>query len=107
MTTRRSFLAGAIPAALVPALTTTLHAQQTESPATSLPPAITALRNRRAEAVPITSAERESRIARARGIAPAEIEKLIAGHARGRLAGLIGENRVNVLELNLALDLRR
>jgi Xaa-Pro dipeptidase len=68
MTTRRSFLAGAIPAALVPALTTTLHAQQTESPATSLPPAITALRNRRAEAVPITSAERESRIARARGL---------------------------------------
>jgi K+-transporting ATPase ATPase C chain len=48
-----------------------------------------------------------ARIARARGIAPAEIEKLIAGHARGRLAGLIGENRVNVLELNLALDLRR
>jgi len=45
-----------------------------------------------------------ARIARARGIAPAVVEKLIADHAQGRLAGLIGENRVNVLELNLALD---
>ena len=32
------------------------------------------------------------------------IEKLIADHARGRFLGIIGENRVNVLELNLALD---
>ena len=45
-----------------------------------------------------------ARVSRARGIAPADIEKLVADHARGRLGGLIGENRVNVLELNLALD---
>jgi K+-transporting ATPase ATPase C chain len=45
-----------------------------------------------------------ARVARARGIEPSVVEKLIADHAQGRLAGLIGENRVNVLELNLALD---
>lgn len=45
-----------------------------------------------------------ARIARVRRIEPSQVEKLIGEHARGRLIGLIGENRVNVLELNLALD---
>jgi potassium-transporting ATPase KdpC subunit len=44
------------------------------------------------------------RIARARGIAPASLEKLVAAHEQGKLFGLLGEQRVNVLELNLALD---
>jgi Xaa-Pro dipeptidase len=67
-TTRRFFLTGALPAALVPALSQPLHAQQTEasSPASPLPAAIAALKDRRSEATPITSAEREGRIARAR-----------------------------------------
>jgi K+-transporting ATPase ATPase C chain len=45
-----------------------------------------------------------ARVARARGIAPANLEKLVAAHTQGKLFGLIGELRVNVLELNLALD---
>jgi K+-transporting ATPase ATPase C chain len=32
------------------------------------------------------------------------VETLIAAHARGRWLGILGEPRVNVLELNLALD---
>ncbi len=44
------------------------------------------------------------RIARARGLAPAQIDALIASHELGRTLGFIGEPRVNVLELNLALD---
>jgi K+-transporting ATPase ATPase C chain len=44
------------------------------------------------------------RIARLRGLDPVAIRSLIAAQARGRLLGVIGEPRVNVLELNLALD---
>jgi potassium-transporting ATPase KdpC subunit len=45
-----------------------------------------------------------ARVARARGIAPAQIESLISAHQQDRLLGLISERRINVLELNLALD---
>jgi potassium-transporting ATPase KdpC subunit len=44
------------------------------------------------------------RIARVRGLAPRQLQALLASHTRFRLLGLIGEPRVNVLELNLALD---
>jgi potassium-transporting ATPase KdpC subunit len=44
------------------------------------------------------------RIARARGLAPETLEQLIRTHSRGRWLGFLGEPRVNVLELNLALD---
>jgi K+-transporting ATPase ATPase C chain len=44
------------------------------------------------------------RIAHIRGISPAKVEALIAAHEQGRTFGLFGEPRVNVLELNLALD---
>jgi K+-transporting ATPase ATPase C chain len=45
-----------------------------------------------------------ARIARARGVSVDTVQALIAKHSRGRLLGLIGEPRVNVLEINLALD---
>jgi K+-transporting ATPase ATPase C chain len=45
-----------------------------------------------------------ARVARARGLAPERLQALIAEHTEGRLLGVIGEPRVNVLELNLALD---
>ena len=44
------------------------------------------------------------RVARARGLAPERLQALIAEHTEGRLLGVLGEPRVNVLELNLALD---
>ena len=44
------------------------------------------------------------RIAKARSLPEEAVHQLIAQHIRGRQLGLLGEPRVNVLELNLALD---
>lgn len=44
------------------------------------------------------------RIARVRSLPVERVRGLIAEHARGQLLGFLGEPRVNVLELNLALD---
>src|SRR5580693_251232 len=45
-----------------------------------------------------------ARIAAARGIAPDRLHDFVAHHIQGRDLGFLGEPRVNVLELNLALD---
>jgi K+-transporting ATPase ATPase C chain len=45
-----------------------------------------------------------ARVARERKRSPDEIRQLVAKHTEGRTLGLLGEPRVNVLELNLALD---
>ncbi|MEO8299020.1 MAG: potassium-transporting ATPase subunit KdpC [Burkholderiales bacterium] len=45
-----------------------------------------------------------ARVARVRGLAPEAVQALITRHTEGRLFGLLGEARVNVLALNLALD---
>ncbi|WP_428485477.1 K(+)-transporting ATPase subunit C [Rhodopila sp.] len=44
------------------------------------------------------------RIARARNLPEARMRALVQEHISGRVAGLIGEPHVNVLQLNLALD---
>ncbi len=44
------------------------------------------------------------RVARLRGLSLDQVEKLVAEYTQGRQLGFLGEPRVNVLELNLALD---
>ena len=45
-----------------------------------------------------------SRVAKERGTSVDRIAVLVAKHTEGRQLGILGEPRVNVLELNLALD---
>jgi K+-transporting ATPase ATPase C chain len=47
-----------------------------------------------------------ARVAKARGVSVEQIQPVVNEHTEGRTWGVLGEPRVNVLELNLALDAR-
>ena len=53
---------------------------------------------------PETAARQVASVAAARNLPAEKVQELLAANTRTRLLGLIGEPRVNVLALNLALD---
>ena len=53
---------------------------------------------------PAYAAEQVARIARVRALNVATVRALVTEHTQGRTLGFLGEPRVNVLELNMALD---
>ena len=55
--------------------------------------------------ISIASAEFQvPRVAKARRLSPSQVQEIVVEHTEGRQFGFLGEPRVNVLELNLALD---
>jgi len=68
---------------------------------TSLPPAVVAsIRTSR----PKAQTNQAPRVAKARNVPVANVRALIAAHIHGRTFGILGEPRVDVLDLNRALD---
>jgi potassium-transporting ATPase KdpC subunit len=53
---------------------------------------------------PQNAADQEARVAAARHLSLSQVKALVASHTQSRVLGFLGEPRVNVLTLNIALD---
>jgi K+-transporting ATPase ATPase C chain len=99
---------GPLNAALTDAVKSRIDALQAADPANKAPlpvDLVTASASGLDPDISVAAADYQaSRVARACGLNAAQVQTLIAAHTQGRLLGFLGEPRINVLELNLALD---
>jgi K+-transporting ATPase ATPase C chain len=92
--------------ALITRVQQSTAALQTENPNTPIPADLvtTSASGLDPDISPAAAAFQAPRIAHTRNLPLATVQSLIAAHTMPRQFGLLGEPRVNVLELNLALD---
>jgi K+-transporting ATPase ATPase C chain len=91
---------------LIDAVTTNVEAARKENPGAPVPVDLvtTSASGFDPHISPAAADFQVPRVARERGLAEPAIRDLVAANTEGRQLGFFGEPRVNVLELNLALD---
>lgn len=102
---------GPLNPALIDAVKNRISALQQADPGNSLPVPVDLVTASASgldpEISPAAARYQANRVARARNLTPAQISELIARYTEDRQLSILGEPRVNVLKLNLALDALR
>ena len=92
--------------ALIERMSGDVEARKTENPGTQVPTDLvtTSASGVDPDISPAAAQFQVPRIAKVRGVPEATVRALVEQHIEGRTFGILGEPRVNVLTLNLALD---